>query len=180
MEVIMVGLWCDGYLVVMLWCCDGVRRHCVTDGTWWQFKLMLIAVADLGRGCRDPPPVQFLSFSCILQEKIGQIIGFCPTFGFGGPPPPVWEILDPPLDWSAWPSSMLFKFSHWSTQWMTASASPSPSTITVFVWVWGNCSDDEKIIFPRWWQIQAVPWKYILWTILAPQISLVSCNVSGS
>ena len=32
-------------------------------------------------------------------------------------------------DWSDSPSSMLFKISHLSPQWFSASASPSPSTI---------------------------------------------------
>ena len=49
-------------------------------------------------GLAVAPPfwVQFLSFSCSFREKFGQIIGFHFHF-WGWHPPPVWEILDPPL-----------------------------------------------------------------------------------
>ena len=46
-------------------------------------------------GTRSPLWVQGLSFSCSLQEKIGQIIGWRPTLEVGAP---AWEILDPPLE----------------------------------------------------------------------------------
>ena len=48
-------------------------------------------------GTGDPLSVQILSFSCNLQQKCCQIIGWCavplPVSGVGTP----WEIMDPPL-----------------------------------------------------------------------------------
>ena len=49
------------------------------------------------QGCA-PPPVQIFSFSCNCREKFGQTIGWHPTLEVFAPPP-VWEILDPPLAW---------------------------------------------------------------------------------
>ena len=64
-----------------------------------SFRFLTIALADLRGGARDARPplwVQILSFSCSFWEILGKIIGWRPHLG--GWRPPVWEILDPPLN----------------------------------------------------------------------------------
>ena len=69
--------------------------------TSWRTLLnsIKISLADLrggAPGTRAPSlGVPILSFSCSFQEKIGKIIGWHSKVV--GAPPPVWEILDPPL-----------------------------------------------------------------------------------
>ena len=56
---------------------------------------------DIGgskEGTRDAPLSRSnFSISCSFQEKIVKIIGWNLLWDCAPPPPPVWEILDPPL-----------------------------------------------------------------------------------
>ena len=67
-----------------------------TSNTIKKILIKIISLADL-KGCAPPSGSIFLSFSCCFQDNFGQIINWHPTLGPGAPTP-VWEILDPPLN----------------------------------------------------------------------------------